>query len=43
MRDLLSQCAGFPLVVARGLLSSCGVQVFLSLVVVRGLQGAWAL
>ena len=26
-----------------GLLSSCGVQVFSSLVVVRSLQGVWAL
>ena len=30
-------------VVVRGLLSSCGVRVFSSLVVVHRLQGAWAL
>ena len=30
-------------VAARGLLSSCGMRVFLSLVVVHGLQSAWAL
>ena len=30
-------------VVALGLLSSCGVGFFLSLVVVRGFQSAWAL
>ena len=30
-------------VAAHGLLSSCGMQVFSSLVVARGLQGMWAL
>ena len=50
MHDLSLQCAGsllwhagFSLVAAHGLLSSCGMWVFLSLVVMRRLWSAWAL
>ena len=43
MQDLSLRCEDFSLVAVRGLLSSCGVQVFSSLVVAGGLQDAWAL
>ena len=41
MRDL--RCGVWALHVVRGLLSSCGMWVFSSLVVVHRLQGVWAL
>ena len=42
LRQVLVAAHGL-FVAARGLLSSCGVRVFSSLVVARRLQGAWAL
>ena len=42
LRQVLFAARGL-FVVAHGLLSSCGVWVFSSLVVVRGVQNAWPL